>query len=279
MGCIFLKLFRTHPKEPLKKINRTNINRKIQFVAAIVTILGVSLISILGPLKDSIPIVQRKGFEKLAEQIKVSRSKEYIDYILGVPVSTETIKYNNGFEIGKRSLHNNKYFLLITYYRADDTLLGYFLISKTERFATKMFRDTPVFQSTFEKGPEITGGYLAANSYFRGLRRDTSDHYIEYYFHHLATNGCFVGFGITDLVYYKDNYSKFLLGYPEESGVIEVTNVNRNDLLEKREPIKKMKPNVFSIFIDDEINILELLSNELDSRLVLTHIEYDRLSE
>ena len=228
--------------------------------------------------------------EKQIEQIKVTESRAYIESVLGVPNQTETFNYisNDGnCDEGMKAVFNDEFFLLGAYFDKADRCLGYILIAKDPKFSPKLFRDERLFEIGITDNSIDEAGYLAAIGHFLNSRADCSSYHIQYYYHHLATNNCYLGMGISELGYWQDNYSLAMLAFNEKTDLSKadsyyeiVTNDTRSECMEKCKEFNVINPNTFSVFLaDNSLDVDALLKEELRFELGLSWIDYRRITE
>lgn len=265
-------------------------NTWLQIIAALFTVLGVSIFTLVGPLKNHIKWFRVSEAEAAIEQIKISESRTYIESVLGIPNVTTTLDYHGSNDVasyGQKAVYNHEFFLLITYYDNSDSCLGYILVTKDPSFTPKLFKGDQIFSMKMEDTDLDNIGNLIAVGHFLNNRADCSNYHIQYYFHHLATNGCYLGVGISDLGYWTNEYANSLIEYNEKMGEItgnsyfeEITNDTRLEYINRCQMFDSLKPNVFSVFNNaNSLDINELLKTELNCKLGISHLEYRRITE
>ena len=155
------------------------------------------------------------------------------------------------------------------------------MISNNDSFTPKMFRNEKMFGdklSNYTK--ELFGGYLAVISSSYGMRRDTSDHFMKYYTHHLATNGCLIGIGVSSFGFGDIDFVS-LAG--DEDGFIAGFPIDYNEYKERFNLINESNINTFAMFnfndYDLTIDVIELIKEETYLMLGMTQIDYDILTE
>lgn len=188
----------------------------LQCIAAIFTILGITIISIFGPIINKIPSKQIRDAESKMEQIGLRQSKEYIDNLIGPAKSYTEIDLQNidgTIQKGSKSVYESKYYLLICYYRNDNSLLGYFLISKDKKFKPKETDETLIhiigdenlfYDRIKDKFCSVTArrGFLVMIAYrLQPFRADGSGYYMEYHYHHFSTRNIYYGIGFSEFGY------------------------------------------------------------------------------
>lgn len=262
-----------------KKKSHATFESMLQIIASILTVLGISVASISGALINYMPCVQRNKAEKAAEKIRVTESQEYIESVLGTPQQTLEIEYKDTVGntlVGKKSVFVADFYIFVTYYDEFDTCIGYFLIKNDKKFSPELYYEERAFDLSVPESEIDNLGYLSAVGHFTNSRADCSSFHIQYYSHHLALNGCYVGLGFTNLGEIDNDIMQNVYEYSHNwnGGYLAVTNENRNEieLLEKR--FANMEPNVFSVFLaNDTYDVDELLSRELKMCLSLNHID------
>jgi len=277
----------------MKKINHSKlskINLFLQIVASIVAILGISALSIAGPLINYWRPFKIIKAEHKVEQIKVTESREYIESVLGIPNQITVLEYRDGNGCGsegQRAVYNNEFFLLITYYDDSDRCLGYVLISKDPEFSPQLFCDEKLFDTEINDNIIGDAGALTVIGHFLNSRADCSAYHLQYYYHHLGTNACYLGVGISELGHWNDKYASAILAYSEKIDLSQVdsyyeilTNDTRTEYVEKCKSFDYIQPNTFSVFIcDDTVDIDSLLKLELKYKLGMSWIDYRRITE
>lgn len=265
-------------------------NTWLQIIAALFTILGISIFTLVGPLKSHIKLFRVSEAEAAIEQIKISESRAYIESVLGIPNITTTLDYygsNDAAYDGQKVVYNHELFLLIIYYDNSDSCLGYILVAKDPSFAPELFRGDHIFSMKMEDSDIDNIGNLIAVGHFLNSRADCSSYHIQYYSHHLGTNGCYLGVGVSDLGYWSKEYANSLTEYNEKLDEItgntyfeEITNDTRREYINRCQMFDSIKPNVFSVFDNaNSLDINELLKTELNCKLGLSHVEYRRITE
>lgn len=172
-------------------------------------------------------------------------------------------------------------YTFITYFDDNEILQGYFLISNDDSFVPKMFRNEKIFGEKLSNyTDELFGGYLAVISSSYGMRRDTSDHFMKYYTHHLATNGCLIGIGVSSLGFGENDFVS-LAG--DEDGFIVGFPIDYDEYEERFSLINECNINAFAMFNFDDydlpIDIVELIKEETWIMLGITQKDYDMLVE
>lgn len=278
-----------------ENMKKTKIKKKTNFIkfikewisifASLLAILGFGLISIINQFGSEIPIIKNNKYENKIEKIKVSENSEYVKSILGNPqLSKEYIYYTNSNEEieGERCIYVNDYFILILYYEQDDSLLGYVLISKNEKFTPYVYRDITL-KDKVKDIYKTTGGYMVSIYHNQGSRKDCSQTHIQFYYHHLATNSCRIGVGISDLGYWNNEMNNLIYKYWENSREYKrltlYENIEFESLKSNIDIYSNIQPNVFSVFIDDDVDLNKLFEQEFAEGIVFTHLTYSRIED
>lgn len=258
---------------------KNKFNVSLNLLATIFALCGVTLFSIISHCFNNLTIVKINNAEDKIEAIKVTQNVAYIESVLGKPMTKQAFSFPTISKekqlTGSKAVYGSDYYTLIAYFNEDDTLFGYFLISQNKLFNPRIFRNANVMNKRLHYfGDEEFGGglYAISNSYLG--RRDGSIHHLKYYYHHLGTNNCIIGIGLSSL-----GYSQGDIPYVKTSLIYDGTYIDYNDYSSQYKEIDKFKTNTFAIFIaDDEfIDIEAFLNLETQEGLALTHIELDRL--
>lgn len=275
------------------KNNSAKKHNWLGFFANIVTILGITgitLIQVFYAVGNLLPYVRIEKEERVVEQVKVSQTYEYVESILGKPYINNLYEFppNTYIDeekiVGRKVVFGAEFYTIITYFDDDDTLFGYFLISKDKSFSPKQFRGSVVFGKTLsDYTSSHFDGILTAISSSCAYRPDSSSHFMKYYYHHLTTNDCLVGIGISSFNcndYFPVETSKtgkgfvFLGDWDDEWNFIDYDSY-RNTYSE----IDNSKSNTFSVFIaNGKINPIKFLEEETYLKLALTELELNRLT-
>lgn len=249
-------------------------------IGLIFAIFGITICQIITTFWNKLPCVKINKVENKVEKIKVLQNYDYIEQILGKPMIKDEFKLpvrdKEEYIIGSKAIFNSKLYTIIAYFDDIETLQGYFLISHKSSFKPKMFKDNKIFNkkiSDFE-----VSGYLALMSSSYSSRQDGSSHYMKYFTHHLSTNGCLIGVGISSLGYYKNKDTFFCLAGKEDYFTYG-TPVDYDIYRDKLDSISKNRINTFAIFIYDYtcIDIIELLRKETKNKLGMSELEYSIL--
>lgn len=268
-----------------------NVANILTIVASIFAIAGVSIVSTVGPLFTKTTAYNRNEQEEIIQKINVTESKDYIDNILGTPKTcTELdIPLKNGTsENGQKNIYSNQFYIVICYFRQDNSLLGYFIINKDTEFNPILYRGQKIFGKRI---CDIDLSYEKLISYYYGDRNDTSSYYISFSHHHLDTLDCFIGVGVSmfgdhtgkDLnkvnsyiksISENDNFKNIIYSDNELFGYLDRTTVS------KFTELNKVKINTFANFKQNEnIDLLEFFKREFNYKLAITYSEYCYLND
>lgn len=255
-------------------------------VASIFAIVGISIVSTVGPLYTNSTLCRRSNQEKNIQTINVNESKDYIESVLGVPKMYTNIEIpltDGGVEHGYKAIYSNEFYTLIGYFKNNASLFGYFIINKDPKFNPILYRGRTVFNTQLSSF-KIEGEKLLAYNLNAG-RNDTSSYYIKFSHHHLATFDCYVGLGISSLGYlsdYKylvrkiDNGESFKIIYQDD----KLLGYLDKEQLDYLSDIGKAEINTFANFKKDEkVNLLQLLEKEFYNKLGITYSEYCYLND
>lgn len=254
MRVYILNIFKIIQKK-IKDKKTDSIFLKIEQLSIVLAILGITIVQILSSIWNSFSFVKMYNEEKNIQQIKVSQDYEYIEQILGKPMVKKDINLplsnKTKCMIGSKAIFCSQYYTIITYFDDEQTLQGYFLISHKKLFIPKMFRNKKVIGKKLSNYTnDLFNGHLTIISSSYGSRRDGSSHFMKYYTHHLATNGCLIGVGVTSLGFY-DNYKIFNCLTNDKENFVFATPIDYDEYKERFEQINKAKINMFSMFAYD----------------------------
>lgn len=255
------------------------MEKKLQIIVSIFAILGISIGSVMGTLVEHLPCMQRYKAEQIVEKIRVTESKEYIESVLGIPQQTLEFNYKDDKGIsllGKKSVFVANYYTFIIYFNNSDDCIGYFLICNDRKFSPKLYYEENLFNLNISKSEIFNLGYLYSIAHFANNRSDCSSFHIQYYTHHLALNGCYVGLGFSNLGEINGKAIQTIYDYSQEwnNGYMIVEKERRNEIELLEETFINMKPNVFSVFLaNGTYDVDDLLRAELNMHLALSHID------
>lgn len=269
-----------------KKERRNSFLSVLNSVSMLVVVFGLTIPQIVTIFWNKLPCVKIKKEEKIVEQLKVSQNYYYIEQILGKPMVKEDfhlpVRNKDEYIIGSKAIFCSELYTIITYFDDSETMFGYFLISHKNSFAPKMFRNMKTFNDKISN--YVSGsfnGYLAMISSSYASRQDGSSHFMKYFTHHLGTNGCLVGVGISSLGFYKDRQTFFSLAGTEIEDFFFDRPIDYSKYEKRFELINECKINTFAMFIYDytAIDVVELIKKETRMKLGLSHIEHSFLTE
>ena len=232
--------------------------------------------------------------EQTIEKIHVTQSYDYVESILGKPYANNSFEFlaNENSEesvvVGHRAVFGSEYYTIITYFDDDETLFGYFLISQNPLFNPKQCFGLEVFGKEISSYPdESIPCYMPAISGSLSTRPDGSSHFMKYYYHHLHTNGCLLGYGFSSfdcesesnqVLPFKPHGDLDNLILHTDEGLVQ--GINYSEYQSAFEEADKLISNTFSIFVfDGKIDILDLLAQETNQKLIFTELEMERLTK
>ena len=278
------------------------------FVSSICAIVGVTIFNTVVPLIQNAPWNVRERYEKSLQTINVTESKNYIDSTIGIPricTGIEIPKTDGTTENGEKAIYVNQFYIMIAYYKEDNSLLGYFIINKDKNFHPILYRGQDVFCKTIDNidikyiVPKIIAYYAIGN------RNDTSAYYLKFYHHHLGTMNCLTGFGVSKLgfLYMHNEFLNYVYPFDYEferilnkkfrdksilpdlldGFIYRGDNHHLNYLVdeyEKYDAFDRYPINTFARFNDEyNIDLLSLLKKELYAKLGMTYSEYYFLND
>lgn len=278
-------------KSETSKIDKLNkASNWLQIIASIFAIVGISVLSIFGPVFSCLPSARLRESEASIAQVHITNDKRYIESCIDIPQQTRIFEYHDNegnLIIGSRSLFISEFYYLITYYNSEDICIGYILISRDPNFSPELFKSERFFEKEIDYSLIEEYGRLHSVGISYGARRDHSSFYVRFYTHHLATNSCYIGLGFSDLGY-VDDYSPFteltennLIDWSRSYFVIDdYDEETREQLIESASVFSKSKPNVYMEFLcDDSYDLDDLLNQELYICLAVNHIDVSLLTE
>lgn len=267
------------------KINYKSVFCQLERLSILLAILGLTAVQIISLIWSEIPLVKICKEEKKIEQIKITQNYEYVEQILGRPSVKKDFSFPmiEGEEaiIGSKAIFCSELYTIISYFNNDGTLQGYFLISHKNSFSPNMFRKKDLIGKKLScYDDELFGGALIAISSSYITRRDGSSHFMKYYYHHLGTNGCLIGIGVSSLGF-VDDYKKFTSLAGEEDNFVFNIPIDYNEYKNRFAQVNHYNINAFAMFIyqDSPIDVKELIREETTFKLGMSEIEHAMLYE
>lgn len=258
----------------------------ITIIASVFAIVGISIVSTVGPLYSNSTSYRRNNQEKIIQTINVNENKDYLDNVLGVPkmcIEIDIPLIDGNVERGHKAIYSNEFYTLIGYFKEDMSLFGYFIINKDPKFNPILYRGRTVFKTKLLNFDISREKLLAYN--LNAGRNDTSSYYIKFSHHHLATFDCFIGLGISSLGYLSDNACLTRKIDNGESSKLIYQDDELFRYLDKEQidflpDIGQGKINTFANFKNDrDIYLLILLKEEFYNKLGITYAEYCYLND
>ncbi len=280
-------------------VNKFNIKFKIfckraektlHIFGLITGVLGISFFSgIAQPLYNNLPWVYRSNFAEKIESIKPTQSYAYIKSIMDESKVSEEFLFmleNGEIEKGTRKIWSNDLFVLIGYFKSDESLYGYILINQHEKFTPKIGTDYyetkgfgELLKTTFIDAHEHSLCYIDT---VRGNQVNDvlgSSYYMELY--DFNRSDFSYGLAVTDLGinsemqlgsdFYKVNYLPcFKMGE-----TLEIENPAKYELYQ---PYRKMYPNAMMLFDNRcDIDSTEFFNTILDGQFAISNSDLRRL--
>lgn len=271
-----------------KMFKLPNIANILTIIASIFAIVGISIVSTVGPLFTKSTVYNRNEQEKIIQKINVTESKDYIDSILGEPktcVKLDIPSKEGNSESGQKAIYSNQFCIVICYFRQDSSLLGYIIINKDPKFNPILYRGQKIFE---KRVCDINLGYEKLISCCYSSRNDTSSYYMSFSHHTLATLDCFVGVGASMLgdnlikdwgkefigILEKNDYKNIIYSDDELFAYLDRAKISEFDEL------NKVEINTFANFKRDEnIDMLKFFKEEFSYKLSITYSEYCYLND
>lgn len=192
-----------------------NWNSIIGLISSIITIVGISLITIFSSLWGKLPSQMGNELENQLYSLRLGQNYVFVKEILGTPNSVQSKEYfdfNNESNTGKEVLYVKNDLIIISYFDNQDNLFGYVVINNNkhcnpkipmtsqrgkinlQRIGNVNFSDiiisNPYNLDEIEK-PEL--------NYISFFARSGSNYIPEYYCEIYDTKGMgFLGIGITN---------------------------------------------------------------------------------
>ncbi|MEK3943564.1 ETEC_3214 domain-containing protein [Paenibacillus sp. FSL H3-0310] len=198
----------------------------------VLTILGVGLVEIFKPLILDITPIRHRIMETKLENIKIGYSKKYVETLLGTAHRNHDIYWTNS-EGGKYKISRVDYieedYLYTLFYKEDESILGYALISRDRNFNPKLpFDDSlPLLKHKQDDYLDMASGEVRFTTYSAsGTRGDVSDYEMDFGYGHLFTNNLIVGYGVSELGYRKnrDALYDYISNYIRKAPIIKQNN-------------------------------------------------------
>ncbi len=266
------------------------IKKILETLLLIFGVLGIGFIGgIAKPAYDNLPWVYRGAFEEKIESIKPTQSYDYIKSILDEAQVSESFELpleNDGTEIGSRKIWANDLYTMIGYFRSDESLYGYIMISQDEKFQPKIGSDFyskngfgKLMKTSFVDAQEKSKCYIDA---VKGLYTNNalcSSYYMELY-DFSRSDFCY-GLAITNLgvdnkeQINQDFYKVNSLPWFKNGETIDVDDPIEN---ESYQPYRKMMPNSMMIFNNRcDVNSIEFIEIITKNGLAISYSDLRRL--
>lgn len=259
----------------------------LNLLATWATIMGITIITIIQVLTSiwsTIPCVKICREEKKVEKIKVSQSYEFVESVLGKPYLRNTYDYpsqdSESSIIGSKAIFGLDYSTIIAYFDQDNSLFGYFLVAKNRDFKPNQYKSMNIFgEQLVSFSSKNFNGYQVAISSSSMIRTDGNSHFMKYYYHHLSTNACIVGVGVSSIGYCEDiDFYSYSTGNDDDFIANDGAGIEYELYQERFRQIDTARCNAFSLFIGDgKIDTLAFLKEETHYKLGITDIEINRL--
>lgn len=267
-----------------------NLKKVLETLLLIFGVLGIGFIGgIAKPVYDNLPWVYRGAFEEKIESIKPTQSYEYIKSILEEAQVSEKMEFpleNGEIEIGTRKIWANELYTTVGYFRKDNSLYGYIVISQDEKFQPKIGSDFynkngfgNLTKTNFIDAHEKSKCYIDTVKGFYTSNVLCSSYYMELYDFN-RSDFCY-GLAITNLgvdnkyqinqEFYKVNsLPKFKIGE-----TIDVDNPIEN---EKYKPYRELIPNAMMVFNNRcDIKFTEFIEIITKDGLAISYSDLRRL--
>ncbi|MDR9855638.1 hypothetical protein RJP21_18660 [Paenibacillus sp. VCA1] len=182
----------------------------INSLSIIIAILGVGLIQIFKPYIMDLSFVRERIYEDKIEKIKVGYSKKYVEGLLGIPERQNVLKWDdskgNNYII-TRADYIKEDFLYTLFYKQDESILGYGLVSRNKNFNPKLpYKKTAGLLKQKQDNYILNRGEIRFSMFnIGGTRNDVSDFEMDFDYGHLITGGLIIGYGVSELGYQRKN--------------------------------------------------------------------------
>lgn len=261
-------------------------------ISIIVTILGIGIIGIINPLKDSIEPIRLHNYTKVIEGIKIGSSQKYVESVLGIPQreNAMVLETKNGKYNIKRTDYYNKDFLYTCYFTDKDGLVAIGLITKNQHFKPRI----PYISSTAllrESQDKYVSVCWFIKTFCAGTRSDTSDFFLEFEGYMMAANNLLIGYGISEFGYLDKNNENYFYDYimnlisviPDEIDRHKLNGDVTEKIFEKEALLRnKMHPNAVFVIKDDVENddfAYDLLDQEMEFSFLYKRMDYRMINE
>lgn len=253
------------------QVIRTRIKTKysfikmLEFIALMVTILGVGIIGIIEPLQEYIEPLRVYNSEQRLQKIRVGCSEEYARSVLGVPqkIVSDTYRTKEGRSVGftKSDYFTDDYILSI--FTSKSEVVGYGLICRSKNFKPSIpFSDSqPIMtKSLFSYQPDEYGN-TEFMKFFMNSRIDGGPFVLHFSSYGILTSELITGYGVSLLGYMDENqedkvhdYINYLIKLNQDSGG-EEGFISSNVIHENSKEINKfrseIKPNAVFVLKED----------------------------
>ncbi|SMF89049.1 hypothetical protein SAMN05661091_4498 [Paenibacillus uliginis N3/975] len=183
----------------------------LNLVSIIIAILGVGLLQIFKPYIMDISFIRERTYEDKIEKIKVGYSRKYVEGLMGVPERENILRWTDSKAntyIITRTDYIKEDYLYSLYFKQDESLLGYGLVSKNKNFNPRLpFKGAPRLLKQQQDDYILNRGETRFTIFnIGGTRNDVSDFEMDFDYGHLFTGGLIVGYGVSELGYqHTDN--------------------------------------------------------------------------
>lgn len=253
-------------------------------------VLGIGFIGgIAKPVYDNLPWVYRGAFEEKIESIKPTQSYEYIKSVLGEAQVSERFELpleNDGIEIGARNIWANDLYTMIGYFRNDESLYGYIMISQNKKFKPEIGSDFynkngfgKLMKTTFVDAHKKSNCYI---DMVRGCYANSallSSYYVELY--DFSRSDFYYGVALTSLgvnrdkEFEEDMYELNTIPYFKMGTTTEEVRPENNSTYQK---YREMKPNAMLLFNNrSEINAEKFFDVILEHKFSISYSDLRRL--
>jgi hypothetical protein len=274
----------------LQKIKKawTLIKPALGHLATLITILGIGFIGIISPLTQSIEPLRIAKYTKIVEDIRIGSSEKYVESALGIPKRENKLEYVSAkgerYEIIRKD-YLNEDFLYSAYFTDEEGLIGIGLISKNKYFRPRIPTKSALalLKYSQENFVPYSPWFIKAN--FSGTRADNSDFLLEFIGPHLATNGLFIAYGMSELGYINKSEEDYFYDYVVPLVIDEVNKRNTQTieqiLINKKEDRSKINPN--TVFVMNELGDYDdsvgFINQEMEYMFLYSRIDYRLLNE
>lgn len=253
-------------------------------------VLGIGFVGgIAKPVYDNLPWVYRGAFEEKIESIKPTQSYDYVKSVLGEAKVSESFELpleNDVTESGSRKIWANDLYTFIGFFRNDNSLYGFIMISQDEKFQPEIGSDFynkngfgNLTKTNFIDAHKKSQCYIDTVKVFYTSNVLCSSYYMELYDFN-RSDFCY-GLAVTNLgVDNKNQINKdfYKVNTLSEFKMGETTDVDNPIENEEYQPYRELIPNSMMVFNNRcDINFADFIEIITKDRLAISYSDLRRL--